>query len=135
MYGKVMIVNEFGTPLFGDGEVSIKSSGTSLAVTVGTAGLSGALDVRDFTAGVFHMGTAWTSASIGFKVSSTSTGTFKALYDHGGTLVQIPTPAVSCSYAVPAEALMGQYVQFWSQTGGTTVAQEAIRGGTVDLKA
>lgn len=136
MNSKVLVVNESGTPLFTDGlGLATKPFGTTVAFSVGTAGLSAAIDVRTAIVGVLHMGTAWTSASIGFTVAPASTDTFKPLYDRGGTLVQIPTPAVSSSYALPEEALMGRYIKLWSQTGGTTVAQTAVRAGTVDLKA
>ena len=80
-------------------------------------------DVREF---IVVMPDTWTSASIGFKVSPTSGGTFVPLYDDGGNLVQINSPAVDKAYAAPPEVGIARYVKLWSQDGsGSNTVQGA----------
>ncbi len=100
------------------------------------AALSDAFDLRDYTMGLIHMPSAWTSASIGFHVCSTLAGTFLPLYDKNGSLVQIASPAASSAYALPAEVAGAHFVKLWSQNGsGTNTNQGAARTIVVDLKA
>lgn len=95
-----------------------------------------AIDMRHKSMLVVHMPSAWTSASIGFKVSSSETGTFLPLYDDNGNLVQIDSPSASQAYVAPAALAAALWVKLWSQNGsGTNTAQAADRTFTVDLKA
>jgi len=98
--------------------------------------LSNAFDFSYLTMGVLHMPSAWTAASIGFKVSSESGGTFQPLYDQDGGLVQISSPAAGKAYALPAELAGAMYVKLWSQNGsGTDTNQGAERSIVLDLKS
>ena len=95
-----------------------------------------AIEMRPYSMMVVHMPAAWTSASIGFKVSSSESGTFLPLYDDDGNLVQIDSPAASKAYVAPAALAPALWVKLWSQNGsGTNTAQAADRTFTVDLKA
>jgi hypothetical protein len=106
-------------------------------VTIAISGnLSGAIDMRRYSMLIVHMPAAWTAASIGFKVSSSDAGTFQALYDDDGDLVQIDSPAASASYQANAEVAGAHWVKLWSQNGsGTNTAQAAARTLVLDLKS
>lgn len=94
------------------------------------------IDMRDYSLLLVHMPAAWTSASIGFKVSSESAGTFLPLYDDNGTLVQIDSPAVDCAYSAPPEVAVCRFVKLWSQDGSASnTNQGAARALIVDKKA
>jgi len=94
------------------------------------------IDMRDESMLVVHMPAAWTSASIGFKVSSQAAGTFLPLYDDNGNLVQIDSPAVDCAYVAPADVAACRFVKLWSQDGAAAnTNQNAARVLIVDKKA
>ena len=78
----------------------------------------------------------WTAASLGFKVSNTSNGTFVALYDQDGVLVQIDSPSAALAYVAPPEVAAWNYVKLWSQDGAASdEAQAADRIFLVGLKS
>jgi len=114
----------------------IRLNMTVSAVIANGGNLSTVIPWSEYTGAVIHMPAAWTSASIGFTVSSTADGTFLPLYDDDGTLVQIDAPAVDCAYNCPPELFAARFVKLWSQNGsGTLTAQGAARTIVVDLKA
>ena len=117
-------------------EVTIRKH-RSVAATIANGGnLSDAFDARKVTMGTLHMPAAWTSASIGFKVSPTSDGTFLPLYDEHGTLVQITSPSASQAYSLPTRLAGCGFVKLWSQDGsGSNTAQGAARSFLVELKS
>jgi hypothetical protein len=94
------------------------------------------IDMRDYSMLVVHMSAAWTAASIGFKVASEYSGTYAALYDDNGNLVQIDSPTAALVYSAPAEVAACRFVKLWSQNGtGTNAAQAAARALVVDKKS
>ena len=114
----------------------IRSTATETAAIINGANLSGEIDFRSFSMMTIHMPAAWTPASMGFKVSTESGGTFIPLYDENGNLVQITSPAVDKAYVAPAELAAVRFVKLWSQNGsGTNTNQGAARTLEVDLKA
>jgi hypothetical protein len=78
---------------------------------------------------------AWTSASLGFQVSSDGV-TYTQLRDETGALVQITgiQTATASWYKLP-EALHGaKYFKLWSQTSGSDTNQGAERACKLMLK-
>ena len=107
------------------------------SVTIASGGnLSDAIDFRRFSFLTVHMPSAWTAASIGFKISGSAGGTFQALYDDDGNLVQIDSPSASATYSAPAALGGAHFVKLWSQNGsGSNTNQAAARTLALDLKA
>lgn len=106
----------------------------TLTIAAG-ANLSDAVDFRHKAMLVVHMPSAWTAASIGFKVSSSEDGTFQPLYDDDGNLIQIDSPAVDKSYSAPAALAGALWLKLWSQDGSASnTNQNAARSLVVDLK-
>lgn len=109
---------------------------SSFSVTIAISGnLSGAFEFSKLVMGVVHLPAAWTAADIGFKVSSSESGTYLPLYDKAGSLVQIASPAISQAHAMPTQVAGCLWVKLWSQSSGSNVAQVAARSLTVDGKA
>jgi len=115
---------------------------TIRAVVVKTAtiaqngNLSGEVDMGGYTSGIVFMPAAWTAASIGFKASSTPSGTYAILCDASGSLAQIDSPAASKAYALPSAVGGASYIKLWSQDGsGSDTAQAAARTLTLHLKS
>ena len=99
------------------------------------ANLSDAVEMRAHSMLIVHMPSAWTAASIGFKISSDENGTYIPLYDDDGNLVQIDSPSASQAYAAPTALAASMWVKLWSQNGsGTNTNQAAARSLVVDLK-
>lgn len=122
-----------GKMLVDNNDTELDLGGESEVATIAqSAALSGALDFRARVGMVLHMPAAWTSAKIAFKVASTLTGTYQALYDEYGALVEV-TVAANCSYVVPAQKLLGvRYLKLWSENSGVDAVQAAARSITVD---
>jgi hypothetical protein len=101
------------------------------------AALSDAFDMTHFSMAIVTLPAAWTSAKIGFKVSTSSAGTFTPLYDHDGNIVQVGgTPAASTSYEAPPELAAAFWVKLWSQDGSANdTNQGGARSITVTLKS
>ena len=94
------------------------------------------IDMRDYSMLVVNMPAAWTAASIGFKVAPEYAGTYAALYDDNGNLVQIDSPTAASVYSAPAEVAACRFVKLWSQDGaGSNTAQGAARALIVDKKS
>ena len=114
----------------------LRGSAFDAAVVIANgANLSGEIDMQKVAFLLIHMPAAWTAASIGFKVSQESGGTFLPLYDDDGSLVQIDSPTASKAYVAPAALAAARFVKLWSQDGtGSNTAQGAERTLGVDLK-
>jgi hypothetical protein len=110
-----------------------RATSNSVLTIAASAALSEAIDMRPFTGGVISMPAAWTAASISFKVSAASNGTFQPLYDKNGTLVAV-TAAAATEIALPAEVFGSRFIKLWSETAGADVTQDAARSITVSLK-
>ena len=94
---------------------------TSKSLTIANgAAVTEAFEMSNHAGGIVLMPAAWTAASIGFQVSDSPSGTFYPLYDDGGTLVQISSPAVSKAYSIPAEVFGAAWVKLWSQDGSAS---------------
>lgn len=92
---------------------------TTVTIESGTA----TSDVIDFTMWSMmqvQLPATWTSASIGFSVSTASAGTFGVLYDDDGTLVQIDSPTANKVYTAPADIAASGYLKLWSQDGSAS---------------
>jgi hypothetical protein len=112
-----------------------ESSHVTVTIANG-ANLSGEIDMSQFSMLIVHMPSAWTAASIGFKVASESGGTFLPLYDDDGNLLQIDSPGASKAYAAPAGVAGCSFVKLWSQNGsGTNTNQGGDRSIVVELKS
>ena len=99
------------------------------------AAISGAVDFRKFTTGVYHMPTGWTAAQIGFKVSQSKTGTYLPLYDLVGAFITVTTTAVDVAMPLPAQLAGCAWFKFWSQDGSAgNTNQGAARTIRYDLK-
>ena len=97
---------------------------------------SAPMDFRGVAGGVLVMPSAWTAASIGFKVAESEDGAPVPLYDSYGNLVQVSSPAADGAYELPAAVYGAHYVWLWSQDGsGTNVAQAADRDVVVMVKS
>lgn len=84
---------------------------------------------------VIHMPAAWTTASMGFKTASATSGTFQALYDDNAALLQIDGPSASKDYRAPSGIDAAGYLKLWSQNGsGVDTTQGAARTIVVTLK-
>jgi hypothetical protein len=79
---------------------------------------------------------AWTSASLGFKVCDTFGGTFAALRDEMGALVEITgiQTAAAGWYKLPAGLRGARYVKLWSETSGSDTNQAADRALVLTVK-
>ena len=107
----------------------------SMTIANGAA-LSDAFDMTDYAGGQVLMPAAWTAASIGFQVASSSGGTYYPLHDDDGTLVQIDSPAVDKAYQLPIELFGCFWVKLWSQDGAASgTNQAAARTVIVQLKS
>ena len=115
--------------------LTAQDNAVTSATIAASGNLSGAIDMRRFTRLLVHMPSAWTAASIGFKVAPSNGGTYQILYDDNGDLLQIDSAAASKSYAAPAGIAGAGWVKLWSQNGsGTNTAQAAARTLTLELK-
>jgi hypothetical protein len=100
-----------------------------------SASLSGAFDMRGAAGLQIIMPAAWTTADIGFKISTAINGTFVPLYDDEGTLIFVDGPAASKAYNAPPELYPSQFAKLWSiNSTGTAVVQTAARTVTLALK-
>ena len=84
-------------------------SGGSVTILNGATD-SGAFNMKDVAFVGLIIPAAFTGASISFKVSDKSDGTFVQLYDETGTLVSVAVGA-SRAYALPAAISGWQYVK------------------------
>ncbi len=92
-------------------------------------------EMAPYTMGGAHMPAAWTTANLGFLVSSEQGGTYQLLYTADGVLAQITGPAAGKSYTFPKEVAAWQWVKFLSHDGaGVPVVQTEKRIISVDLK-
>lgn len=98
------------------------------------AALSGVIGFKDHAGGGIIMPATWTAASLGFQVSAAPGGTFVALYDAAGDLVEL-TVAASQAFPLPDELFGFAYFKLWSQTAGVDVNQAADREIRVSLKS
>ncbi len=115
-------------------EITRFSQYVNLTIASGAA-ISEQFDFRSFTMGVIEMtAAAWTTANIGFQVSSNLSGTYRELYDHNGQLVQIASPVAGRAYELPPEVAGARYIKLWSQTVGTGTNQGAARTLTIEVK-
>jgi hypothetical protein len=94
--------------------------------------VSNVIDFQVFALGGLIMPSAWTAAAIAFKVS-TDRVNFVPLKVAAGTLLELPTPAVSEARPLPAELAAFPYFQLWSETSGADVAQAADRAISLAL--
>ena len=85
-------------------------------------------------AGFLHMPAAWTTANIGFLVSSTVDGTYVPLYDIDGNLVIITGPTADNAYMLPESLAGSAFIKLWSNAAGVNEAQGADRIIVLDLK-
>ena len=115
--------------------VYIERKSKTQTMTIALNGnLSDAFDFRDYVTGTIHMPAAWTTAEIGFKVSSEMSGTFVPLYDDA-TLVTVDV-AVDTMVDLGTRLQGCRFVKLWSQNGtGTNVAQAAARSLIVSMKS
>ena len=103
---------------------------TTATISNGTA-TSDAMDFTMWSMMQVQMPAVWTSASIGFSVSTASDGTFGVLYDDDGTLVQIDSPTALKVYTAPADIAASGYIKLWSQDGS---ASPTSQGGDRTLR-
>jgi hypothetical protein len=92
------------------------------------------IDFRRYSNMLLHMPAAWTAANIGFKVSTTKTGTFIPLYQDA-TLIQVQNCTVSLAFVAPSQVAYGRYVRLWSQSSGSDVDQGADRSILLELSS
>ena len=108
----------------------------SLTIAINTAE-SEAVSLVDFVgdAGLV-MVPAWTAASLGFKVCDTPGGTFAALRDEYGALVEVTgiQTAAAGWYKLPAGLRGARYVKLWSETAGSDTNQAAARSMAISVK-
>ena len=116
---------------------TLKRVASSIEVEIASSGnLSEVIDGSFFAGSAVIMPSAWTAASIGFKVCDTRDGTFVPYYDEDGTLVQMDSPAVDTCQEVPAKLFPVHFFKLWSQDGsGSNTAQAAARTLRVMLKS
>ena len=92
---------------------------------------SNEIDMREYASGIVVFPLEWTNASLGFRVSNESGGTFVILRDESGSPVQISGVTGSRAYEIPNEVYGGLYAQLWSKSTVTasedTVYQLGIR--------
>lgn len=100
------------------------------------AATSDVFDMKDYAGGQIHMPAAWTAASIGFQISSSSGGTFLPLYDNSGSIIEIDGPSADTAYQLPKDLFGAHYVKLWSQDGaGADTNQGAARTLILELKS
>lgn len=104
----------------------------STSVTVSTAGLSDIIDLAGYRVAAIDMSTAWTAVPLTF-LGGNSTGTMVALWDDGGTEIQLSSAtALANRSLVPrsdmALALMShRYLQLRSGLSTAQSTQGAAR--------
>ena len=112
-----------------------QSIGKSAVIAINAA-VSGVIDYGDYGYGVFLMPTAWTAATMCFKVCDTPDGTFLPLYGSDGTALLEITVAVDVAIPLPSQLEGVRYFQFWSTDGaGADEVQLAARTIKVEIKA
>lgn len=119
-------------------DVSMTKHVTYTVIIANGQAESDVIDISHFVgdAGVITIPSAWTAASIGFKVSATSTGTYSALRDEFGNIVQVTgiQTAAAGVYKLP-DALRGVlYLKLWSHNAGVSANQGADRVITLSVK-
>jgi hypothetical protein len=112
----------------------LRTISTGVAVIASSGNLSNAINMTDVSGAEIHMPGTWTAASIAFKTSISSGGTFLALYDADGSLVQV-SAAASRAISLPAELFASHYVKLWSQNAGSNENQAGERTISVLMKA
>lgn len=115
----------------------LKRDVSSGAVVVASgAALSDAIDMRDYSGGVFITPASLNATTkIAFQVSDAANGTFIPLYTSADALEEVTvTLNASRAYALP-EALFGaSFVKLWCQASGTGVNQTGAKTFTIMLK-
>ena len=106
---------------------------TLVIAIASSAALSAAFNMDTFSKGIIHLPAAWTTADIGFYVSSKYNGTYTKLSDASGIVV-ISGPVASGSYVLPANMVAARFVKLWSNLAGSNENQTAERIMTIDLK-
>ena len=112
--------------------MSVRNHTTSVTIPISTA-LSAAFGMDTFSKGIVHLPAAWTTADIGFYVSSTFGGTYTKLSDASGIVV-ISGPVASGSYLLPTNMMAARFVKLWSNLAGADEVQVAARIMAIDLK-
>jgi hypothetical protein len=110
---------------------------TKLTTTVAqTAALSGAVNMQDYAGGGFKTPAALTATTkIAFKVAEEESGTYVGLYDSSGVLVEVTVDVgASKAYPLPDDLFGWPWFKFWTEAGGSDVAQAAARDLIVVLK-
>lgn len=118
-------------------EIKRKDAVYSLTIANGAA-VSGAFDMSDYVMGEVHIPNEWTDANIGFKSSTTESGTYLPVYDADGAIVEITNigTATARAYTLPAEVATCKWVKLWSQDGSAgDTNQGAARSLTVVIKS
>lgn len=95
-----------------------------------SASLSGELNAEGLCLSGVIMPSEWTTANLTFQASNASGGTYRSVYDNGGTEVNITASAARTIVftAADKEALEPlQYLKFRSGTAGTAVRQSGDR--------
>ena len=105
------------------------------ATIASAAALSEAFNIKNFALGLLHMPATWTTADIGFYVSSSVGGTFLPLYNEDGGLLVVSGPEASKAYVLPARVSAALYIKLWSNLAGADENQGAERSIIVDLKS
>lgn len=113
-----------------------KRVSTTITLTIANgAALTEAFEFGGATMFCIHMPAAWTTADIGFQVSSEFGGTYLPLYDESGAVVEVSGPAASRAYAVTnSKVASARFIKLWSQSAGVGTNQAAERVLTVDIK-
>ena len=112
--------------------MAVRNQTLSITIANGAA-LSAAFNMDTFTRGIVHLPAAWTTADIGFYVSSEFGGTYTKLSDASGIVV-ISGPVASGSYVLPSNMVAARFVKLWSNLVGADENQGADRIMTIDLK-
>jgi len=110
---------------------------TTVAIPAGSSLSSTPIDMRRVAGGIVEMSASWTTAGLGFKISSGSAvGNAQLFYDKDASIVQIKSPSVSIALEMPASLYAARYVWLYSQdNSGTAVDQVAEASLTVQLKS
>ena len=97
-----------------------RSTAVGLSTMVINTAIGGAVSIEGHQSGIVIMPSAWTAASLGFKVCDTEDGTYVILRTDEGVPIQITgivTDAVS-AYKIPADLFNGPiWVKPWSKHG------------------
>ncbi len=87
-------------------------------------------------AGILTPAALTATTVIAFKVASTIDGTYVALYDDAGALIEVAVDvAAAKAFAVPDELFAWPYVKLWAEAAGADVDQASARTFTVTLKS